>query len=61
MAAQTVSASDPGDSAGRLEVYHNRIWGSVCDAGFSRTDADVVCRQLGYEGASTFGNVGDLG
>lgn len=38
-------------SAGRLEIFINSTWGSVCADNFNMTDATVACRQLGYEGA----------
>ncbi|KAL0148694.1 hypothetical protein M9458_056021, partial [Cirrhinus mrigala] len=37
-----------GDSrcSGRLEIFHNQTWMSVCDAAFDQQDAEVVCREL---------------
>ena len=54
------STIDPGSPHGRLEVYYNRRWGTVCNKGFTETSADVVCRQLGYERAYEYGTVLDL-
>ena len=38
----------PTDGYGRLEVFHDGIWGSVCDAEFDMMDAHGACRSVGY-------------
>jgi len=60
--ANSVVAGDGSAEFGRLEVFHEGGWGTVCDNAFinrfSRTPvftagaADVACRQLGYQRGS---------
>ena len=35
-------------TSGRLEIFLNGRWGTVCDDLWDSANSDVACRQLGY-------------
>lgn len=40
--------------SGRVEICFHETWGTICDNMWSATDANVVCRQLGFSRHSEF-------
>lgn len=50
-----------GPHEGRVEVFHEHRWGTVCDDVWDKKDGDVVCRMLGYQGATEVHKTGRFG
>ena len=57
--------NSPSYSSGIVRIYYSSTglsttrWGNICnDYSFSYNEANVICRQLGYTGFSTYGKAG---
>ena len=44
---------------GIVRVYYNNQWGNICDDYYyNSAEANVICHQLGYTGASSYSRAG---
>ena len=46
---------------GRLEIFLNGEWGTVCRNRFEQREALIACSQLAFSSASRHGTVVDFG
>ena len=49
------SSTSSSFTAGRLEVFINGEWGTICGDGFGLAEGNVACQQLGFSRASETG------
>ena len=50
-AIQVRLVNGSSDRQGRVEVFYNGEWGTVCNHHFDKRGAEVICRMMGYPGA----------
>ena len=55
-----LSNSLPDGSMGRLEIYLNAVWGTVCSDGFDIHEADLACSELGFLYADIFQSYSEI-
>jgi hypothetical protein len=48
-------------NSGRLQMYIEHKWGSVCNEGFVDKSAQVACRQMGFATGKLIGNFEEMG
>ena len=42
---------------GHVEVYCHGQWGTICSTGFDYTDANTICKQLGYDSYDSYNHL----
>ena len=53
------SSSTGSQYSGRLEVYYNGTWGTVCDHSWGFPDTIVACKEMGFASAEEYYTTGD--
>ena len=44
---------------GIVQIWYNGEWGNICyDSYYDKNEADVICHQLRYTGASSYSRAG---
>jgi len=52
--------SDGTDTSGRVELFFNGRWGTICNDKFDKLDGEVVCRQLNQGSVSRIAKPGEF-
>ena len=51
--------TSPSFYYGIVQIHINSGWGNICDdSQYNQYEADVICHQLGYTGASSYSRSG---
>ena len=45
-------ANGTNEKEGRVEIYWNNQWSTICDDYWDNTEASVICKQMGFIGGS---------
>lgn len=58
---QVVGETNSGGVVGRLEIYLDEAWGTICSTGFNQYAANAACRELGFTNATKWGKASEMG